>query len=98
MARPKPEIFDITKRKFHNVLQGVADHDVRLTDEDKQAFIDWSDENATRFWLDDKGPLKNSDVIVIDDPQGKEIKRYHTIFFLTKLMYINSVWHHSSYS
>jgi hypothetical protein len=50
---------------------------VRLTEEDKQLFIDWSDENATRFWLDDKGPLKNSDVIVIDDPQGK---LNHTIF------------------
>lgn len=79
VARPKPEIFDITKRKFHNVLQGVADPEVRLSEEDEQAFIDWSDENATRFWLDDKGPLKNSDVIVIDDPQGK--KSNHTILF-----------------
>ncbi|CAO3650617.1 unnamed protein product [Mucor hiemalis] len=69
VARPKPEVFDITKRKFHNVLQGVAAPDVRLTEDEKQMFIDWSDENAKRFWLDDKGPIKNSDVIVIDDPQ-----------------------------
>ncbi|KAI9483255.1 MAG: hypothetical protein EXX96DRAFT_557466 [Benjaminiella poitrasii] len=69
VARPKPEVFDITKRKFHNVLQGVADPHIRLTKEDEQAFIDWSNENAQRFWLDDKGPIKNSDVIVIDDPQ-----------------------------
>lgn len=70
VARPKPEVFDITKRKFHNVLQGVAAPDVWLSDEDKQTFIEWSDENVNRFWLDDKGPIKNSDVIVIDDPQG----------------------------
>ncbi|KAI8048436.1 hypothetical protein BDF21DRAFT_433390 [Thamnidium elegans] len=69
VARPKPEVFDITKRKFHNVLQGVADPSIRLSEDDKQVFIDWSDENAKRFWLDDKGPIKNSDVIVIDDPQ-----------------------------
>ncbi|KAG2194415.1 hypothetical protein INT47_003126, partial [Mucor saturninus] len=69
VARPKPEVFDITKRKFHNVLQGVADPDVRLTEEDKELFIAWSDENAKRFWLDHKGPIKNSDVIIIDDPQ-----------------------------
>ncbi|KAG1438041.1 hypothetical protein G6F56_012813 [Rhizopus delemar] len=50
VARPKPEIFDITKRKFHNVLQGVASPNICLTEEDKQTFIDWSDENAKRFW------------------------------------------------
>lgn len=70
MARPKPEIFDITKRKFHNVMQGVAPEGVCLSEQDEQAFIDWSEENVNRFWLDDKGPIKNSDVIVIDDPQG----------------------------
>jgi hypothetical protein len=75
VSRPKPEVFNITKRKFHNVLQGVAPPDVRLTEEDKQVFIAWSDENANRFWLGDKGPIKNSDVIVIDDPQGKKKKK-----------------------
>ncbi|KAI8583353.1 hypothetical protein K450DRAFT_223218 [Umbelopsis ramanniana AG] len=69
VARPKPEIFDITKRKFHNVLQGVADPKVRLTDADKEAFIEWSNENVNRFWGDRSGPLQNSDVIIIDDPQ-----------------------------
>ncbi|CAO3587459.1 unnamed protein product [Absidia cylindrospora] len=69
VARPKPEVFDITKRKFHNVLQGVAAPDVRLTEEEKQVFIDWSNENANRFWLEEKGPIKTSDVIIIDDPQ-----------------------------
>lgn len=75
VTRPKPEVFDITKRKFHNVLQGVAPPDVRLNDEDKQMFIDWSNENVERFWLGDKGPIENSDVIVIDDPQGNKMRR-----------------------
>ncbi|KAI9494832.1 hypothetical protein BDB00DRAFT_817251 [Zychaea mexicana] len=69
VARPKPEVFDITKRKFHNVLQGVAPPDVRLNDHDKQMFIDWSNENVDRFWCKDGGPLLKSNVIIIDDPQ-----------------------------
>lgn len=73
MVRPKPDIFDITKRKFHNVLQGVSSPDGYLTDKEKEKFIDWTDENVSRFWLKDDGPIKNSDVIVIDDPQGKEL-------------------------
>ncbi|KAI7870394.1 hypothetical protein BDF14DRAFT_1993964 [Spinellus fusiger] len=69
VTRPKPEIFNITKRKFHNILQGIADPQVRLSEEDKKTFIAWSEENAKRFWMDHQGPIRNSDVIVIDDPQ-----------------------------
>ncbi|KAI8066817.1 hypothetical protein BC940DRAFT_301627 [Gongronella butleri] len=69
VARPKPEVFDITKRKFHNVLQGVAPPDVVLTEEDKQIFLDWTRENVERFWLGSDGPIVISDVIIIDDPQ-----------------------------
>ncbi|KAI9314469.1 hypothetical protein BX666DRAFT_1862426 [Dichotomocladium elegans] len=36
-----------------------------------QLFIDWSNENVERFWLGENGPIETSDVIVIDDPQGK---------------------------
>ncbi len=85
VARPKPEVFDITKRKFHNVLQGVAAPDVRLTDSEKQMFIDWSDENAKRFWIKDGGPIRNSDVIVIDDPQCK------VFFFIYNISVVHSV-------
>ena len=67
--RPKPEIFHITKQKLHNVLQGVAKPGVELEESERQAFIEWSTENVERFWLDDKGPIKTSDVIVLDDPQ-----------------------------
>ncbi|RHZ50570.1 hypothetical protein Glove_495g36 [Diversispora epigaea] len=69
VVKPKPEIFDITKRKFHNVLQGVAPPETRLTQNDKDLFITWSNDNAEKFWSDDEGPLKTSDVIIIDDPQ-----------------------------
>lgn len=81
MARPKPEVFDITKRKFHNVLQGVAPPYVRLNDHDKQTFIDWSNENIERFWLGPKGPIASSNVIVIDDPQRKLHYPYSLYFF-----------------
>ncbi|KAI8148033.1 hypothetical protein BJV82DRAFT_648071 [Fennellomyces sp. T-0311] len=69
VARPKPDVFDITKRKFHNVLQGVAPPDVILNEHDMQMFTDWSNENVERFWSKEGGPIRTSDVIVIDDPQ-----------------------------
>lgn len=75
VARPKPEVFDITKRKFHNVLQGVAPPDTVLEERDKQIFIDWSNYNVERFWLAEKGPIRTSDVIVVDDPQCKSKAR-----------------------
>ncbi|KAJ3219974.1 hypothetical protein HDU67_007707 [Dinochytrium kinnereticum] len=38
VAKPRPEVFDITKKKFHNVLQGVAPPGSRLTEEDKALY------------------------------------------------------------
>ncbi|KAJ3148003.1 hypothetical protein HDU89_005077 [Geranomyces variabilis] len=77
VMKPMPEIFDITKRKFHNVLQGVADTSVHLTDDDKALFEQWASSNVKRYWAD--GPIMESDVIIIDDPQPcaiiPEIKR-----------------------
>ncbi len=61
----KQEIFDITKKKFHNVLQGIASPDIELTEKDKQLFNKWSAANAKKF----KEVFKKNDVIVIDDPQ-----------------------------
>jgi len=69
VATPSPEVFTITKRKFHNVLQGVAPPDVRLTEEDKAKWLTWTKMNVERHWDDPDGPLMTSDVIVIDDPQ-----------------------------
>ncbi|GAA5811667.1 hypothetical protein MFLAVUS_005108 [Mucor flavus] len=87
VARPKPEVFDITKRKFHNVLQGVADPSIHLNEDDKQVFIDWSDENASRFWLDDKGPIKNSDVrsdLIKNYPTGPTAETWNFLWKFIK--------------
>ena len=58
-------IFDITKRKIHNILQGVAPAYVKLTEQDKEVYKKWTRENAKFF----KKKFKESDVVVIDDPQ-----------------------------
>jgi len=69
VATPSPEVFTVTKRKFHNVLQGVAPPDVCLTEEDKAKWLAWTKVNVERHWDDPDGPLMTSDVIIIDDPQ-----------------------------
>lgn len=60
-----PEVFNITKRKFHNVLQTVSETKKGLTDKEKEKFDKWSKKNAKKF----NSLFKNSDIIVIDDPQ-----------------------------
>ncbi|KAJ8293381.1 Trehalose phosphorylase [Rhodotorula toruloides] len=62
-------VFNITKRKFHNVLQGVADPDVLLHDDDKALFEAWTSHNFKRFWAGEDSPLRRLDIAVIDDPQ-----------------------------
>ncbi|MCA9486163.1 glycosyltransferase [Candidatus Woesearchaeota archaeon] len=59
------EIFEITKKKFHNILQNVAPKNVELTLEEISKFRKWSEDNAQMF-----GPLiHQADIVVIDDPQ-----------------------------
>ncbi len=74
---PRKEVFDITKTKFHNVLQAVSGPDVVLTDREKKLFNAWSKDNAHFF----KPVLANADVVVIDDPQPcgllPYVKRYN---------------------
>jgi len=67
---PKKEVFDITKKKFHNVLHGISD--LNLNDNDKKIFEEWTKENAKKF----KKVFKESDVIVIDDPQPSGLIKY----------------------
>lgn len=57
--------FDITKRKFHNVLQNVAGEEVYLTNEDKEYFDMWSERNIKYL----KSALSGFDIYFIDDPQ-----------------------------
>ncbi|TPX30061.1 hypothetical protein SmJEL517_g06276 [Synchytrium microbalum] len=66
VTRPSPTVFDITKRKIHNVLQGVT-NDVWLTKEDEVILEEWWKDNAERYWTG--GPFMNLDVLVVDDPQ-----------------------------
>ena len=75
-------VFDITKRKFHNVLQGVAPLDTCLHNHEKELFERWTEWNYNKYWkADSKGdsgatdgpsPIE-ADVVVIDDPQRKFI-------------------------
>jgi glycosyltransferase involved in cell wall biosynthesis len=72
VLRENADAFDITKTKFHNVLQAVAAPDVELTDADKVLFTTWSRENAEYM----APALKTADVIIIDDPQPAGLMPY----------------------
>jgi len=62
---PKKEAFDITKTKFHNVLQAVACQETVLTEEEQAVYDAWTRENAQAL----EGVFRQVDVVVIDDPQ-----------------------------
>ncbi|KAK9423420.1 putative Glycosyltransferase family 4 protein [Seiridium unicorne] len=73
VPKPRPGVFRSTKN-MHNILQGVAEPDKRLSDDEKNTIRDWIVDNAKRYWLSKGGPLRPSseggaDIIVIDDPQ-----------------------------
>ena len=61
----KKEAFEITKRKFHNVLQDVAPPGTKLSLRDKALLKEWTEKNAGRF----KPIFKRAKVVVIDDYQ-----------------------------
>lgn len=55
---------------MHNILQGVAKPDHRLSDDEKTAIRGWITDNAKRYWLAEGGPLRPSaeggaDIIVV---------------------------------
>ncbi|KAB5578675.1 putative trehalose synthase-like protein [Coniochaeta sp. 2T2.1] len=73
VPKPKPEVFRITKNN-HNILQGVADPDLRFTKEQVVMLDDWCQQNADRFWTPRNGALAprsegGADIIIVDDPQ-----------------------------
>ena len=73
MPKPKPEVFRITKNN-HNILQGVADPKLRLTEKQCRVLDEWCLQNAERFWISEGGALAprskgGADVIIVDDPQ-----------------------------
>ena len=70
VPKPNPRVFRITKTN-HNILQGVAAPNVRLTPQKMVQIDEWILSNAERSWLTPGGPLAEggADVVVIDDPQ-----------------------------
>lgn len=96
---PKAEVFEITKKKFHNVLQGVAPANVVLTDEDKEVYNAWIAENAELF----HDTFRHANVIVIDDwqPSGliptiKEVNPEAKIIFRSHIHVDTSLFHEGS--
>lgn len=69
VMKPNPEVFEITKKKFHNVLQGVAPKDTEFTDANAATYEKWCMTNVDSYWKDEDSPVTKADVIVIDDPQ-----------------------------
>ncbi|KAJ1820834.1 hypothetical protein LPJ60_002978 [Coemansia sp. RSA 2675] len=74
VAKPNPDVFVITKRKFHNVFQGVTqDEQYRLLQEDKDLWVEWCEQNFANYWGQGKGVVDTADVIIMDDPQVSAI-------------------------
>lgn len=63
---PSPAAFNITKRRFHNVLQAVAPRDVRLRQEDKDKVDRWIKMNYKTVW---RPAVSASSIVVLDDHQ-----------------------------
>ncbi|CCM06026.1 uncharacterized protein FIBRA_08271 [Fibroporia radiculosa] len=69
VPNPSPSVFRTTKNN-HNILQGVADPKLRLTQDQKDQFDQWILKNGLR-WTAEGGPLAKGgvDIAFIDDPQ-----------------------------
>lgn len=66
------EIFNITKKKFHNVLQNIAPVGAKLTKQEKSLYNGWIKKNAEKF----NAVFKKAKVVVIDDPQPSGLIPY----------------------
>ena len=78
VTKPNPDVFEITKRKFHNVLQGVAPPEIHLLKEDTELYEKWCLYNAERYWMEDT--FKSLDVAIIDDPQRSGLSSFYDPF------------------
>src|SRR5680860_5630 len=59
------DVFNITKKKIHNVLHGVAAYNIMLNKEDKKKYGEWIKDNYKRI----KKVISKLNVVIIDDPQ-----------------------------
>jgi len=60
VPKPRPGVFRSTKN-MHNILQGVADKDDRLFEDQRRSIHDWITDNAKRYWLTENGPLRKAE-------------------------------------
>lgn len=74
---PDSKVFEITKKKFHNILHAIVPESIILHDGDKQIYNEWIERNYKIL----KDIILQANVIVIDDyqPSGliPHIKRDH---------------------
>lgn len=59
------DVFQITKRKFHNILQNVADPTIEFTQDDENLYEDWIENNYRIL----RESILVANIIVIEDPQ-----------------------------
>ncbi|KAH6645637.1 glycosyltransferase family 4 protein, partial [Truncatella angustata] len=69
--KPQPWVSKIRK-KMRSILEGVANADLQISNEEYNELQGWIIENARRYWLPRNGPLRpvregGAHVIVIDD-------------------------------
>jgi alpha,alpha-trehalose phosphorylase (configuration-retaining) len=69
---PDPEAAKVTKWKFHNVMQAVAEDGVRLTEENKAVYNSWMKENYNLL----AESLSQDDIIIMDDWQPSGLIPY----------------------
>lgn len=69
---PDTRVFAITKKKFHNVLQGVTTPPPQLTEHDKELYEKWTAKNAAKL----RDAFSKASVVVIDDPQPSGLIPY----------------------
>jgi glycosyltransferase involved in cell wall biosynthesis len=77
VPQPRPEVFRVTKTN-HNILQGVAEPNECLTEDQKSLLREWVQTNSSRKWDSGGGPLAarkdgGADVIIVDDPQMPDL-------------------------
>lgn len=70
---PVASAYNVTKKKFHNILQNVAKGEI-LEDRDIEIYESWIKINSERLW--NKKIFKNSDIIVLDDHQTSGFFKY----------------------
>jgi glycosyltransferase involved in cell wall biosynthesis len=66
------DVFNITKKKFHNILQGISPQGETLTENDTDLYGTWIENNIPFL----KKPIERATVIVIDDPQPSGLIPY----------------------